>query len=82
MRRIVRTEVSHAVKSGHSLEECGLNGAEPCGVHSYQENDGWVLWDAKAFEVSDPLVRGLGSNVFRGFGCDGCVFVPKRQRVS
>ena len=32
-----------------------------------------VLWDAKSFEVSDPRVWVLGSNVFRGFGCGGCV---------
>ena len=70
------------MKSGYSFEECDLDGSEPCGVHSMDENVGWVLWDAKSFEVSDPRVWILGSNVFRGFGCGGCVFVPKRQRVS
>ena len=81
MRRVTCTEVSHAVKSGYSYGECDVDGSEPCCVHSIEEKVGWVLWDAKSFEVSDPLVWVLGSNVFRGFGCGRCMFEPKRQRV-
>ena len=43
---MVRTEVSHVVKSGYSAKKCDLDGSEPCGLHIGEENVGGVLWDA------------------------------------
>ena len=81
MRRVKRTEASHAVKSGYSYEECDLDGSEPWGVHSIEENVGGVLWDAIVRGERSPSL-GFRLERIQKFGCGGCVFVPKRQRVS
>ena len=46
MRRVERVQRSNVVKNGYSVVEGELDGSEPCGAHSVEEDAGRVLWDA------------------------------------